>query len=65
MRCQLERENGERWFWGGFFYKGVEKLYIDGFNLLNEEKGIPEGKAIVQHEMGFCHDSILIEEEAS
>ena len=39
-------------------------MCIDGFNLLNEEEGLPVGKRIAAHGMGFCHDAVLIEEEA-
>jgi len=39
-------------------------MCIDGFNLLNEEVGLPQGKQIAAHGMGFCHDAVLIEEEA-
>ena len=34
LRSQIVRENGELWFWGGYFYQGHEKLYISDFNLL-------------------------------
>ena len=34
LRSQITRENGEIWFWGGYFYEGYEKLYIVNFNLL-------------------------------
>ena len=64
MRCQIVKENGEFWFWGGYFFKGHNKVYIDGFNLLNEEEGIPD-KPIIQHGMGFGHDCVLIEEAES
>ena len=59
------RKNGEVWFWGGYFYRNNEKLYISGFNLLNEEDGIPKDKKILQHGMGFAHDTVLIEEAPS
>ena len=59
------RENGELWFWGGYFFEGYNKLYIDGFNLLNEEEGIPHDKPIIQHEMGFGHDTVMVEEAKS
>jgi len=39
-------------------------MCIDGFNLLNEEVGLPKGKQIVAHGMGFCHDAVLVEDEA-
>lgn len=38
-------------------------MCIDGFNLLNEEEGVPRDKKIIDFGMGFAHDSILIEEE--
>ena len=65
MRSQLVRENGEVWFWGGYTYSGYNKLLIKDFNLLQEEDGIPIDKPILQLEMGFGHDTILVEEEPS
>ena len=68
LRSQLTTEDGQVWFWGGYFYDGRAKRsaglkkYIDGFNLLNEEKGIPPGKRIVSHGMGFAHDTVMIED---
>jgi hypothetical protein len=61
-------DNNEVWFWGGYFYNNTKKLNIDGFNLLNEEKGLPskEGggcKEIAEYGMGFAHDTVMIEEE--
>lgn len=47
IRSQLTRENGEHWFWGGYFYRGYEKHWISDFNLLNEEEGIPRDKKIL------------------
>ena len=47
LRSQLVRENGEIWFWGGYFYKNYEKHFISEFNLLNEEDGIPKDKKII------------------
>jgi hypothetical protein len=51
------------WFWGGYFYNNYEKLCIEGFNLLNEEEGLPNDKKIIDFGMGFAHDTVLIEEE--
>lgn len=64
LRSQLVRENGEIWFWGGYFYTGYDKLLIKDFNLLNEEDGLQD-KKIIQHEMGFAHDTALVEESPS
>jgi hypothetical protein len=41
------RENGEIWFWGGYFYRGNDKLYIADYNLLNEEEGLPRDQKII------------------
>jgi len=65
LRSQCTLSNGEIWFWGGYFYKNYEKLCIDGFNLLNEEEGLPKDKEIVEFGMGFAHDTVLIEERPS
>ena len=65
LRSQLVRENGEIWFWGGYFYKDLDKLFIADFNLMNEEDGLPKDKKIVSHEMGFAHDTVLVEEAPS
>ena len=32
---------------------------------MNEEDGIPKDKKILQHGMGFAHDTVLIEEAPS
>ena len=50
------------WFWGGYFYNKYEKLCISGFNLLNEEEGLPKDKKIIEFGMGFAHDTVLLEE---
>ena len=65
LRSQLVRENGEIWFWGGYFYRGTEKCFIVDYNLLNEEEGLPNDKKILQHEMGFGHDTVMVEEAPS
>ena len=64
-RNTLELENGEFWFWGGFFYEDHQKASIAGFNLLNEEEGLSSvlSKAntqIVSHGLGFAHDAVLV-----
>jgi hypothetical protein len=41
------------------------KQCIDGFNLLNEEEGLPPGAPIIQYGMGFGHDIVIVEEEPS
>ena len=41
------------------------KQFIEGFNLLNEEEGIPKGVPIISYGMGFCHDTVMVEEEPS
>ena len=38
-------------------------MCIDGFNLLNEEEGLPKDKRIISHGMGFCHDAVMVEDE--
>ncbi|CAI2368911.1 unnamed protein product [Moneuplotes crassus] len=55
-------ENGEVWFWGGFFYREKKRLVIDDFNLLNEEEGIPSDVKIADYHMGFGHDVVMTEE---
>jgi hypothetical protein len=52
------------WFWGGYFYENYLKMHIEGFNLLNEEEGLPKDKKIVEFGMGFAHDTVMVEEEA-
>ena len=54
-------ENGEVWFWGGFFYRSNNRARIDGFNLLNEEDGIPNDHRIVDYCMGFGHETVMTE----
>ena len=56
-------EDGQVWFWGGFFYDKYQKMAIEGFNLLNEEKGLPKDKKIINFGMGFAHDAVMVEEE--
>jgi hypothetical protein len=63
-------EDGQIWFWGGYYYDGNKgssqmKQQIEGFNLLNEEVGLPPGAPIVSYGMGFAHDTVVIEEEPS
>jgi hypothetical protein len=41
------------------------KQNIEGFNLLNEEEGLPKGAKIVSYGMGFAHDTVMIENEPS
>ena len=38
-------------------------MCIDGFNLLNEEEGIPKDKTIIDYGLGFGHDLVMVEEE--
>jgi hypothetical protein len=38
---------------------------IEGFNLLNEEKGLPVGAPIISYGMGFCHDTVMVESSPS
>ena len=46
VRSQLTTEDGQVWFWGGFFYDCRDyfalKQRIEGYNLLNEEEGLPD-----------------------
>ena len=71
LKSQVVTEDGQVWFWGGYFYDGRSrrasglKQNIDGFNLLNEEEGVPKDKKIVAYGMGFAHDIIMVEEEES
>ena len=51
------------WFWGGYYYHEYKKLCIEGFNLLNEEEGLPKDKKIVDFGMGFAHDTVMVDEE--
>ncbi len=62
LRNYLFTEDDQVWFWGGYFYNKYDKLCIDGFNLLNEEKGLPKDKKIIEFGMGFAHDTVLIED---
>lgn len=64
LRNYIMTEEGEVWFWGGYLYQDNVKLCIDGFNLLNEEEGLPKGKKIVEYGMGFAHDTVLVENES-
>jgi len=41
------------------------KQNIEGFNLLNEEEGIPKDLPIISYGMGFAHDTVMVEEEPS
>lgn len=63
LKSQVITEDDQVWFWGGYFYNNYQKLCIEGFNLLNEEEGIPKDKKIVDYGMGFAHDTVMIEEE--
>lgn len=70
IRSQARLDNGESWYWGGYFYKDFEKASIYGFNLLNEEDGLSSvlsgsNKMIVSHGMGFAHDAVLVQEAPS
>lgn len=56
-------DDNQVWFWGGYFYQEYHKYCIEGFNLLNEEKGIPQGKNIAEFGMGFSHDTVMVDEE--
>jgi alpha-tubulin suppressor-like RCC1 family protein len=64
VRSCAMMDNGEVWFWGGYFYANErrKKLFIDDYNLLNEEKGISDNWNIVDYQMGFAHDVIMTEE---
>ena len=63
LKNYVETDDGQFWFWGGYFYQNYHKLCIDGFNLLNEEEGIPKGAKIAEYGMGFAHESVLIDDE--
>ena len=63
LRSQAITEDGEVWFWGGYFYEDHKKLLIEGFNLLNEEEGLPKDKKIISFGMGFAHDTVMVENE--
>lgn len=62
LRSSITRENGEIWYWGGYFYEGYEKLQIINFNLLQEDEGMPD-KPVVKLGLGFAHDTVLVEEK--
>ena len=40
-------ESGEIFYWGGFYFGTGRRLLIDGFNLQNEEEGIPKDEKII------------------
>ena len=66
LKSQMTTVDGQVWFWGGYFYDGRSlkskdlKQLIDGFNLLNEEAGIPKDATILSYGMGFAHDTVLL-----
>lgn len=60
-RSYLRRENGEYWYWGGFFYGTGAQEIISGFHLLQEDAGL-EGKEICGFQMGFAHCVVMTEE---
>ncbi|TNV78494.1 hypothetical protein FGO68_gene9950 [Halteria grandinella] len=64
LRSYSITEDDQVWFWGGYYYNQYQKLCIEGFNLLNEEEGLPKDKKIVEYGMGFAHDTVMIEEES-
>jgi hypothetical protein len=47
LRSQVTLADGRIYHWGGFFYENYYKLAIDGFNLLQDEKSIPNDVDIV------------------
>lgn len=63
MRNYAITEDNEVWFWGGYFYNEYKKGLIEGFNLLNEEEGIPKDKKIVEFGLGFAHDTVMVDEQ--
>jgi hypothetical protein len=62
LKSCIFTEDGQVWFWGGYFYENYHKLCIVGFNLLNEEKGIPKDKKIIDFGLGFTHDTVLMDD---
>ena len=69
LRSQIITEDNQVWYWGGYVYDGRKrsshglKNLIEGFNLLNEEEGIPLGKNIHTYGMGFAHDTVMFNEQ--
>ena len=59
-------ENGEAYYWGGLAYDPKYSLLrqprYSGFNLMNDENGIPKNCKILKVGLGYFHDTVLIEE---
>jgi alpha-tubulin suppressor-like RCC1 family protein len=60
--CMLE--NGKVLYWGGFSYHPKYKITslpkYNGFNIMNNEVGLPENCHILDLGIGFLHDILLI-----
>mmetsp|Transcript_6257 Transcript_6257/g.5621 ORF Transcript_6257/g.5621 Transcript_6257/m.5621 type:complete len:134 (+) Transcript_6257:582-983(+) len=63
LRSYAFLDDNQVWFWGGYLYQNHKRLFIDGFNLLNEEVGIPQDRKIEEFGMGFAHDTVMVEEK--
>jgi alpha-tubulin suppressor-like RCC1 family protein len=62
-RSAVELDNGKFYYWGGYSYHNGYSIsnqpkYI-GFNLFNEEPGIPPGSKIKDVALGLFHDCII------
>jgi alpha-tubulin suppressor-like RCC1 family protein len=58
-------ENGKFYYWGGYSYNNGYLLNsqpkFEGFNLFNNEIGIPENCKILDVGIGYLHDLLLID----
>jgi len=64
-RSAVKLSNGNYYYWGGYSYNldyplNNQPKYV-GFNLLNNETGIPEDSKIFDFALGLFHDILIIE----
>jgi hypothetical protein len=55
-------QSGQVWYWGGYTFRDNKKLLIDGYNLLQEDIGIPKDKPLT-FGMGYLHDIVMVDDE--
>jgi alpha-tubulin suppressor-like RCC1 family protein len=62
-RSAVELENGKFYYWGGNSYHNSYSIAnqpkYNGFNLFNEEPGMPSGSKIRDVALGLFHDCII------